>query len=104
MKDTRIAFGAGCTWWGPIDEVAKGGDTGMGIPSCPFCRGVLYEDPDIRAWQTRLTRTEQMGYPNYSEVMIWQHDVAKRCYKSWIALRQAYDSDKTAPKKGLEHG
>lgn len=95
MRDTRIAFGASCTWWGPIQEVAKGSDTGMGVPSCPFCNGVLYEAPTKGDWDARLRSVETYGsIKDYRKVMEWQHDNLQRCFASWDDLKRVYDNRK----------
>lgn len=91
MTDTRIAFGAFCTWWGPIQEVAKGEEMGRKIPGCPHCGGLLYEDPDRAAWDRRLAAVPADQYPDYAAVMEWQHETGRHCEKSYSSLREAYD-------------
>lgn len=90
-KDSRIAFGANCTWWGTIYEVAKGSDTGKGIPTCPHCGGVLYEDPSMEAWLARLDSVPEDQYPDYRAAMEWQRDNKIHCSRAYSTLKVKYD-------------
>ncbi|WP_161884478.1 hypothetical protein [Deinococcus alpinitundrae] len=40
LRDTRIVYGAGCTYWGGIYSIGRGP---VGLPGCPYCGGLLYE-------------------------------------------------------------
>lgn len=88
VRDKRIVFGAFCTFWGTIYE-ARSAMSSIGVPSCPHCGGVLYEDKDIEAWNARLDATE-VNYPDYVAAMNWQRESKIGCSKSFTALRSMY--------------
>ncbi len=74
-KDTRIAYGAHCGWWGPIYETGKTFPKGQfSLPCCPTCGGVLFECQSIAEWNDLLDRTETQGFPNYRAMMEWSRD------------------------------
>ena len=49
-RDERIAYGAGCTWWGTIYQVKVVQLGGHPMPCCPYCSGMLYQKPSMEAW------------------------------------------------------
>ena len=60
----------------------------MDVPRCPKCGGVLYEDPDLAAWQRRMQRCE----PAYREAMAWQERVGAPCSKNQAGLFAKYEA------------
>ena len=66
LTDTRVVYGAGCTWWDSIDKVAK---TSSGLPSCPFCGGVLFEMAGEDLWWQGVDEyaTAEPGYREFIE-------------------------------------
>ena len=91
-KDTRISYGAFCTWWDSIWQVGKTG----GLPSCPHCRGLLYEVPDERQWFKGVDRHEANGNPGYRKMVEWGRG---KCFKNYTFLKSAFN----AAEKCLGH-
>ena len=75
--DTRLAYGASCTWFGPIQEV---GTTGPHkLPCCPCCRNMLFEMPTHETWWKQVDVYEAQGHTGYRAMLQWQRE-QKRCY------------------------
>lgn len=66
--DQRIAYGATCSWWDSITEVAA---TPSGLPCCPHCGGVLFEVEDEAQWWAGVERYEENGHPGYRGMIEW---------------------------------
>lgn len=67
--DERIAYGAACTWWGPIREV---GASPSGLPGCPECGGVLFEVRTEAKWWAGVDRwARETADPEYREFIRW---------------------------------
>lgn len=100
--DNRHVYGVGCSWNGPIANVAM---RGM-LPACPHCGGVLYE-MDADKWgvnvQTHSFRTKDAGYPKFIK---WLADRGTcsplHSQADLIALRVIFDNEQAnfsaAPK------
>lgn len=88
--DTRIVYGARCTWWDSIDKVATLdiGPTG-GLPCCPHCRGVLMEVPTAAEWWAGADKYEANGHPGYHAMIEWMRG---RCFKNMDAATAAYEA------------
>lgn len=88
--DTRIAYGARCTWWDSIRKVGKTspGQSGMSIPCCPHCRGVLFEVDNEGKWFASVDKYEADGHPGYRAMMEWARG---KCFKDMVTLKRAYD-------------
>lgn len=85
VKDTRIAFGAQCTWWDTIDKASQ---RGSGIPCCPYCMGVLYEVPNMEVWEQQVRSYDNTVEYDYPAFIRWTRgqcfpnfDIA---YNQWI--------------------
>ena len=83
MTDTRIAYGAHCTWWGSIYDIGKRD----GLPCCPCCRNMLFEMPDEATWWRGVEKYEQSGNPGYRKMIEWSR---KRCFPTFTAMKDAY--------------
>lgn len=86
--DSRLCYGATCTWFGPIHETKN-----MGIPGCPLCGGVLFEMDSEQQWWDGVDKYESDGHPGYRSMWEWQRD-AKKCFplnKGLGALAFAYN-------------
>lgn len=83
MKDTRIPYGARCTWWDSIDKVGISG----GLPCCPHCRNVLFEFPDELTWFRSVDKYEEAGHPGYRAMVEWGRG---QCFPSVSAMHDAY--------------
>jgi hypothetical protein len=86
MKDTRIAYGARCTWWDSIQNVGKHGR----LPCCPQCGNVLYEMPDEATWYNGATRYEAEGHPGYRAMVEWARG---KCFANYAELKAAYKAE-----------
>ncbi len=71
MSDTRIVYGATCTWWGSIDKVGSFN----GLPCCPHCMGMLFEHRSIDVWNQKvLAWTAKFGDAAYPEFVDWTRE------------------------------
>jgi hypothetical protein len=86
--DTRIVYGARCTWWDSITEVAK---HPSGLPCCPHCRGVLYEMASEAEWWAAV---DQFGLsnPDYRAFIEW---LRGRCFPNYESARAAFEAGVT---------
>jgi hypothetical protein len=79
--DSRIVYGAQCSWW---DTVDKAGQLPSGLPCCPYCHGVLYE-MTAAEWRASIHRYVE-GQPDYVEFITWARG---RCLPSYhVALAE----------------
>jgi len=85
MKDTRIVYGSGCTWW---DDITKIG-TRFGLPCCPHCKCALFEVKNEAEWFNGVDKYEAAGNPGYRAFIEWlrgkclpDYDVAKQVYEA----------------------
>lgn len=96
--DTRIVYGATCTWW---DSILKVGSrsmnvyldsraaVGVSIPCCPLCGGMLFEMPNEDAFLKGAIEHEAKGHPGYVQFVRWARG---KCYPSYEAAEAAYRS------------
>jgi hypothetical protein len=84
VKDTRIVYGAACTWWDSIDKVGK---TTSGLPCCPTCGSVLFEMPDEATWWSSVDRHEANGNPGYRDLITWARG---KCFRSMSLAKDAF--------------
>lgn len=90
--DTRIAYGAGCTWWDSIRQVGK--TQGSGLPCCPHCGSVLYEVDSIAEWWSGVDQHEANGHPGYRAMIEWGRG---RCYRDFDGLEAAFTASLANP-------
>lgn len=64
----RIVYGARCTWWDSISNVAT---KASGLPCCPHCGSPLFEQPDERTWWAGVDAYERDAHPGYRELIEW---------------------------------
>lgn len=100
MEDTRIVYGAQCTWWDSIDKVGTRPVMGLRlagqtptIPCCPRCKGTLYQLPNIESWQEQVDTFDATKQPGYRAMMAWARG---RCFPSYDFLCAAY-AGRTGP-------
>jgi hypothetical protein len=84
MKDTRIVYGAGCTWWDSIDKVGK---HPKGLPCCPHCNSMLFEMDGPDMWWSGVAAYEAKGNPGYREMIEWMRG---KCFPSIAAAKSAF--------------
>ena len=82
--DTRIAYGARCTWWDGIRQIGKRD----GLPCCPHCRNVLFEMENEGQWFSGVDRHEANGHPGYRAMVEWARG---KCFKNYNELKKAYE-------------
>lgn len=83
MSDTRIAYGARCTWWDSIQKVGERD----GLPCCPHCRNVLFEMPSEQQWYSGVDLHEAAGHPGYRAMIEWARG---KCFPNLSAVQEAY--------------
>lgn len=90
FKDTRIPYGASCTWWDSIDKVGtKESAGGHKLPCCPHCRGMLFEMSTPEEWFEGVDRYDASGHPGYRAMIEWARG---KCFPGLTALKAAYDA------------
>jgi hypothetical protein len=87
MKDTRVAYGAQCTWWDDIDKV---GVMNGGLPCCPKCKGVLMEVESPEIWWKGVDAYEAKGFKGYREFVEWGRG---KCYKHFKTAYPIYHEE-----------
>ena len=94
LNDTRIAYGASCTWWDSIYRVGKiEKKYEAPLPCCPHCKSVLFEVPDERTWFIGVDNHEQDGHPGYRAMIEWARG---KCFANLIDLEFAYNNRQNA--------
>lgn len=83
-QDTRVAYGAMCTWWGTIYETAR---HPAGLPCCPKCHGMLFEMPNEPEFLEMASRYEADGHPGYLDMIRWTKG---RCFPTMAEMEAAY--------------
>lgn len=73
-KDTRVVYGAMCSWWDSIDKVSSND----GLPCCPHCGGILFEVPTEEEWFKGVDLYAAKGHPNYRKFIEW---LRGKCFK-----------------------
>lgn len=68
MSDSRVVYGARCSWWDTIDSIAT---TASGLPCCPRCYGPLFETDSLETWFRDARRYETDGHPGYVAFLEW---------------------------------
>ena len=86
----RVVYGARCSWWGSITDVAT---KPSGLPCCPHCGGVLMEVDNEGVWWTGARRYEADGHPGYVDFLTW---LRGRCFPSLEHARTVYDGPRGA--------
>lgn len=73
-KDERVVYGANCSWWDSIDQA----DTKpSGLPCCPCCGGVLFEQPSEAGWWAQVATFEANSHDGYRDFIEW---LRGRCF------------------------
>ncbi|MGH9249005.1 MAG: hypothetical protein ACRD0W_05755 [Acidimicrobiales bacterium] len=86
MSDTRVVYGATCSWWGVIGEVAS---TLRGLPCCPSCSGVLLEVGSVADWWAGVDRYQADGHAGYRAFIEWLRGRCFRGSRDLAAVRVA---------------
>lgn len=96
--DTRIVYGAVCTWWDSIQKVGRTPPTpnGHSLPACPHCKGVLFEMRDEAAWWRGVDAYEATGHPGYRAMTEWARG---KCFRTSSLLGAAYSTYKAGLEK-----
>lgn len=87
MKDSRIVYGAFCTWWDSIDKVGRLPTPSGSIPCCPQCQSVLFEvNPDF--WEHSVAaHAARPGNEEYPAFVEW---LRGKCYPTQDEAKKAY--------------
>lgn len=85
VPDERVVYGAQCTWWGSISEIGK---NSWGLPCCPHCGGMLYEQPNLETWWANVDHFENVGRrAGYRAFVEWMRG---RCFSTYQDALVAY--------------
>lgn len=85
--DSRIVYGALCTWWDSIRQAAQ---LRNGLPCCPYCSGPLFECPSEEDWNAIVEDCER-AHAGYTAYITWARG---RCFKSWPLARAQYAKER----------
>ena len=87
-QDTRIVYGARCSWWDSIDKVGLiPVPHSVGLPCCPHCQSPLFEIDNEAIWFASVDRYEANGHPGYRAMVEWGRG---KCFPSIADLFEAY--------------
>ena len=90
MQDTRIVYGARCTWWDSIDKIGHVGNHVSNLPACPHCRSVLFEMPSLAIWQKGVDAyADTRSDPDYRDFVAW---LRGKCFPNYAAAREAWEA------------
>lgn len=88
MSDARIVYGARCTWWDSISQVATVGP--YRIPCCPHCSSPLFEVDDEAEWFRQVDKFErEKPQPGYRAVIEWARG---KCFQGASAMFAAFEA------------
>jgi hypothetical protein len=91
MTDTRVVYGATCSWWDTID---KAGSTVGGLPGCPHCGGPLYEVPTEAEWWAGVYKKVEVDDPDYGEFITWLRGRCHRGPDFFQSARAVFDMER----------
>lgn len=90
--DTRIVYGARCSWWDSIDKVSTiETPSGHGLPCCPNCQSPLYEVPSEAEWFAGVNE-HATKEPGYREFIEWARG---KCFPNFDVAKTAYAESQT---------
>lgn len=89
--DTRVVFGARCSWWGDIGDVGKTprNSRGFSLPCCPHCKGMLFETDNPEIWWKGVDKFEADNHPGYRAFITWSKG---QCFPNGKAALAAYEA------------
>lgn len=92
MPDERIAYGARCTWWDSVTRAGKWTPKGKdySIPTCPFCKGALFEVPNLAVWQAQADEHDKNGHEGYRAFIDWCQG---KCFPGIHSAKNAYKAE-----------
>lgn len=90
--DTRIVYGARCTWWDHVSEVG----IRNGLPVCPFCNLPLFEMEDEAEWYEGVDKYAST-HEGYRAFVDWCRG---RCFRDQKQAQHVYE-DTTGAKVAL---
>lgn len=91
MSDTRVVYGAVCSWWDTID---KAGQTAGGLPGCPICHGPLYEVATEAEWWAGVDKKVAVDDPVYREFITWLRGRCHRGPNFFENARSIFDTER----------
>jgi hypothetical protein len=87
FADTRVVYGARCTWWDSIQNIGHTRGPGPRLPACPHCGSVLFEMPDEARFMAGVPAYEAAGHPGYGDALRWARG---KCFQNAEAMQLAY--------------
>ena len=100
--DTRIVYGAGCTYWGSIYSIKTINMNGWPMPCCPHCHGLLSELPTEADYLNPADEHEAV-IPGYGGFVRWNK--GRKCLSlhpeqggdtAFERLRAEYEAERAA--------
>lgn len=86
MIDSRIVYGARCTWWAPITDLS----VRPGLPLCPECGSPLFESPTPEQWWAGVDKHSRSARdPQYRTFVEW---LRGKCFRSHMKARHVFDN------------
>ncbi len=87
MAEQLVVYGARCVWWDTIDKAkSTPRPDGPGLPCCPHCGGVLFQQSEP-GWWAGVARYESEGHPGYRKFVEWWRG---KCFTTFPAAKRAY--------------
>jgi hypothetical protein len=74
-RGRTIVYGVNCVWWDFIENAATREN---GLPCCPVCRSVLFQEDETRWWEN-VQRHEADGHPGYEALVRWSQG---KCFRT----------------------
>lgn len=88
--DERMVMGTACSWWGPIDKVARRRPGDGGIRTCPKCGGVLQMFEDAASFWSFIDAYDA-EFPGYRGCVEW---LKGRCFPTMGDAAEAYEKER----------
>lgn len=98
MTDTRIAYGARCTWWDSIQKVGVkviGRDVNdlHDLPCCPHCHGMLFEVATEDIWFTAAHAAAAQPDNDIPDYVLYLQWLRGKCFPTHKAAYEVYRND-----------
>jgi len=87
-QDTRILYGASCTWW---DHLATTNLLRGAAFQCPKCGGDLLFMHPAKWWRGIIKYADKHKDPGYLDFMKW---LRGQCYRSPVFARTVWEEEK----------
>lgn len=86
-QDQLAVYGAHCVWWDTIDKTAR---TPSGLPCCPHCGSVLFQQP-LDEWWKGVDKHKDDRVSNYRDFIEW---LRGKCFPNIVSAIKEYKLQK----------